>query len=199
MIRTIIASLLVLTALSVEGFNLYLYLKNLMDYDRRMEMYSLRENTLRLEYFQVVNDRIGITSTLYQIKDGAINLGDSTLMALSDSLRETAKSGDFGRYTQAILSYTEDYLSRPVPRVPIWSIVATFLFGIVGVVLMLTDVLVFRKAIKSLTDYVLNLRLGILSNRSPVGGDFKSFSETLVELSEDLERTRKNARQLLQS
>ena len=199
MIRTVIASLLVLTALSVEGFNLYLYLKNLMDYDRRIEMYSLRENTLRLEYFQVVNDRIGITSTLYQIKDGAINLGDSTLIALSDSLRETAKSGDFGRYTQAILSYTEDYLSRPVPHVPIWSIVATFLFGIVGVMLMLTDVLVFRKAIRSLTDYVLNLRLGILSNRSPVGGDFKSLGESLVELSEDLERTRKNARQLLQS
>ena len=199
MIRSIIASLLILTSLGVEGFNLYLYLKNLMDYDRRMEMYSLRENTLRLEYFQVVSDQIGITSTLYQIKDGAIALGDSTLVALSDSLKETARSGDFGKYTQAILSYTEDYLSRPIPRVPLWSIISTFFLGVFGVMLIITDVLVFRRNLKSLNDYVLNLRMGILSNRSPVKGDFKSLGESLVELAEDLERTRKNARQLIQS
>ncbi len=198
MIRTIIASTLILLSLGVEGFNLYTYIRNLMDYDRRMEMYSLRENTLRLEYFQVVNDKVGLTSTLYQIKDNALNLKDSTLIALADSLKSTAESGDFGRYAQAILSYTEDYLSQPVPRLPLWSVIGGFILGILGVLLIITDVLSFRRSVGEIVRYVQSIRMGILTSRPPVGGDFSTVGEALAELSEDLDRTRRNARQLIQ-
>ena len=199
MIRTLIASVLILLSLGVEGFNLYVYVGNLMDYDRRMEMYSLRENTLRLEYFQVVNDRIGLTSTLYQIKDNAVELGDSVLIALADSLRATAKSGDFGRYAQAILSYTEEYLSQPIPRLPLWSVVGGFFLGLIGVFLIIVDVLSFRRSLEEIVRYIMNVRMGIFLNRSPVKGDFLPVGEALAELSEDLERTRRNARQLIQT
>ena len=199
MIRTLIASVLILLSLGVEGFNLYAYVRNLMDYDRRMEMYSLRENTLRLEYFQVVNDRVGVTATLYQIKDNAVNLGDSVLIALADSLKATARSGNFGRYTQAILSYTEDYLSQPIPHLPIWSVIGGFLLGILGVLLIITDVLSFRRSVEEIVRYIQNVRMGVLTRRSPVSGDFKVVGEALAELSEDLDRTRKNARQLIQT
>lgn len=199
MIRTLIASGLITLALGFEGFNLFMYFRSINDYNRRMDVYTLRENTLRLEYFQVVNDKIGFTSTLYQLRDNAYTLGDSTLMALIDSLKATSASGDFGRYTQAILSYTEDYLSRPMQRLPLWSIITTVLLGVIGVVLMLTDVLSFRKTMGTFVQYIENLRLGILSRRLTAERDFKLLVETLVELSEDLERTRKNARQLAQS
>ena len=199
MIRTLIASVLILLSLGVEGFNLYVYIGNLIDYDRRMEMYSLRENTLRLEYFQVVNDRIGLTSTLYQIKDNAVELGDSVLIALADSLRVTAKSGDFGRYAQAILSYTEEYLSQPIPRLPLWSVVGGFFLGLIGVFLIIVDVLSFRRSLEEIVRYIMNVRMGIFLNRSPVKGDFLPVGEALAELSEDLERTRRNARQLIQT
>ncbi len=198
MIRTLIASALILLSLGVEGFNLYVYLGNLEDYNRRMEMYSLRENTLRLEYFQVVNDRVGVTSTLYQIRDNAVNLKDSVLIALADSLKATAKSGDFGHYAQAILSYTEDYLSQPVPHLSKLSVIFGFLLGIAGVLLIITDVLYFRRSVGDIVRYIQNVRMGILTNRSPVKGDFSAVGDALAELSEDLDRTRRNARQLIQ-
>ncbi|NPA80205.1 MAG: hypothetical protein GXO29_04050 [Thermotogae bacterium] len=197
---TLLATVLLVVAAALFGYTYYEHTRIHRDYDRRLEIYTLRENVLRLDYFQAMDDRVGISSTILQIRDAALNLGDSLLISLADSLSMAAKKepSRMNTYSKALLSYTEEYLSRPMPKLPLWAVVAGFLIGALAVVLLITDIIMFRRGVSELIRYVKYIRMGLFRRRMAVKGDFSRLSEALEELADDAERTRKNARQLIQ-
>ncbi|NPB04622.1 MAG: hypothetical protein GXO39_09495 [Thermotogae bacterium] len=154
---------------------------------------------LRLLYYLSVGDQVAAKSFTTQIYDQVLSIGDSTLIPMAESLNVLGGNERTYTHVQELLAYTEGYLSSPFPSLPLWLPVsgAFLIFLVFG--LLVWDVLTFRRAIRDLKMHISNIRLGIFYKHTLLKGDFASLSDSLVDLAEDVDRTRRNARQLIQT
>jgi|GEM_PF-1024417 len=171
--------------------------------DKIFRVMSLRENLAYVLLYYGKNDAL-VESHLNISKGLALEIGYEKIISLVDSLEKTikskaAKNEDLRKFEGKIKAETEELLTGGESAV-------YWLYAPAGAVLILLSSLFsilgfleFRRNLKTLKNFFLDLRLGILWEKVDLDGDFEVLEGILNGLLRDVNRMRKNVQKVTRS